>query len=362
MQQYYRYANSNKYGNRFRWRRLTRCLTTSAVGRCPEARKGFSSEGNIFAVSLTIRPILATVIANKKSIFLFLPFLPRCGFGKCAAGVRVSIELSNLAKRAGLRIRTKSGLLFGKPFVSESEKTLYRQIVRMPEDHGNHPAIVFHPRCLGGNPILCRPGTRDRSSLQDLLFYQTYLPPKAISQPKVIVDLGTNVGYTVAHFASLYPSARIIGVELDAGNFLLAQENTRWCTDRVTLINAAIWSSDGYVNFDGPGEDAFHVVGPAVADNTARSTTPARQSRSLTMATLIKDFDIARIDYLKMDIEGAEAEILLAADPSWLALVSAMKIELHDVDYDDFDKVLSAHGFRCYPDNRHPSCIVAVRD
>lgn len=253
-------------------------------------------------------------------------------------------------------------MLFGKPFISENEKTLYRQIVRMSEDSGDHPAIVFHPSCLGGNPILCRPGTRDRSSLQDLLFHQTYLPPKTISRPKVIVDLGANVGYTVAHFASFYPSARIIGVELDAGNFLLAQENTRWCNDRVTLINAAIWSSDGYVNFDGPGEDAFHVVGSAVADQGIPSPAPTRRARSLTMATLIKDFDLKRIDYLKMDIEGGEAEVILAADPSWLAMVDAMKIELHDVDYHDFDRALSAYGFRCYPDSRHPSCIVAVRD
>jgi FkbM family methyltransferase len=253
-------------------------------------------------------------------------------------------------------------MLFSDLFTSPAEKDRYRQIIKMPEDRGDYPAMVFHPSCLGGNPVFCRPGTRDRSSLQDLLFYQTYLPPKTISQPKVIVDLGANVGYTVAHFASVYPNARIVGVELDAGNFLLAQENTRWCKDRVTLINAAIWSSDGYVYFDGPGEDAFHVVGSAVADITAPSTTPARQSRSLTMATLIKDFDIARIDYLKMDIEGGEAEIILSADPSWLALVDAMKIELHDVDYDDFDRALSTRGFNCYPDSRHPSCIVAVRD
>ena len=112
-------------------------------------------------------------------------------------------------------------------------------------------------------------------------------------------------------------------------------------------------------NFDGPGEDAFHVVGSAVATKTA---TIARRARSVTMESLIKDFDIARIDYLKMDIEGGEAEIILAADPSWLALVDAMKIELHDLDFDDFDRALSTRGFNCYPDSRHPSCIVAVRD
>ena len=269
-------------------------------------------------------------------------------------------QFSSKAKRAALRIRRTRHLLFSELFTTPSEKSLYRQIATMPEDRGDHPAMVFHPRCLGDNSFLCRPGTRDRSSFQDLFFYQTYLPPKRTSQPKVIVDLGANIGYTVAHFAFLYPSARIIGVELDASNFLLAQQNTRWCKDRVTLINAAIWSSAGYVDFEGRGEDAFHVVGSAVATKTA--TTSARRARSVTMESLIKDFDIPRIDYLKMDIEGGEGEIILAADPSRLTLVDSMKIELHSVEHDDFHRVLSARGFHCYPDSRHPSCIVAVRD
>lgn len=252
-------------------------------------------------------------------------------------------------------------MLFGEPFITHPEKSLCRQIVAMPEDHVDHPIVTFHPKSLGGHPVLCRPGTRDKSSLEDFLFYQTYLPPKQIDPAKVIVDLGTNVGYTVAHFAFLYPGARIIGVELDADNFFLAQQNTRWCNDRVTLINAAIWSSDGYVDFEGPGADAYHVVGSAVATGSTTSESANRRVQSITMERLIKDFNIARIDYLKMDIEGAEAEIILTANPTWLDRVDAMKIELHDVDYNDFHQALTTHGFRCYPDGRHPSCIVAVR-
>jgi FkbM family methyltransferase len=274
----------------------------------------------------------------------------------------MSIELSNLAKRAGLRIRSKSGLLFGKPFISESEKTLYRKIVAMPEDHGNHPVVTFHPACLNGKGLLCRPGTRDRSSLIDLLFHQAYLPPKPLSNPKVIVDLGANVGYTVAHFAALYPTARIIGLEMDANNFMLAKQNTDWCKDGVTLINAAIWSSDGYVNFAGLGEDAFHVVGTANGSSDADESPTNRRVRSMSMETLMKELDIDRIDYLKMDIEGAEAELILRSNPTWLSRVNAMKVELHDLDYQDFHRTLTARGFRCYPDARQPWCIVAVRD
>ncbi len=274
----------------------------------------------------------------------------------------MSSQLSTLAKRVALRVRSKSGMLFGEPFTSQSEKGLYRQIIAMPEDHGNHPAVMFHPSCLGGKALLCRPGTRDRSSLEDLLFNRAYLPPKPLNNPKVIVDLGVNVGYTVAHFAVLYPAARIIGLELDTNNFMMAQQNTDWCKDRVTLINAAIWSSDGYVNFEGRGEDAFHVVASADAADDADNATTNRNARSISMETLMKDFDIDHIDYLKMDIEGGEAELILKADPAWLARVNAMKIELHHLEYDDFDRTLTSRGFRCYPDEVQPWCIVAVRE
>ena len=253
-------------------------------------------------------------------------------------------------------------MLFGEPFISQDEKSLYRQIVAMPEDHGNHPVVTFHPACLSGKGLLCRPGTRDRSSLNDLLFHQAYLPPKPLHNPKVIVDLGANVGYTVAHFAALYPTARIIGLELDANNFMMAQQNTDWCKDRVTLINAAIWSSDGYVNFEGIGEDAFHVVGAANGSGDADNAPTDRHVRSVSMETLMKNFEISQIDYLKMDIEGAEAELILRSNPAWLARVNAMKIELHDLEHDDFHRALTARGFRCYPDKRQPWCIVAVRD
>jgi FkbM family methyltransferase len=221
--------------------------------------------------------------------------------------------------------------------------------------------MVFHPKCLGGQPVLCRPGTRDKSSLEDLLFHQTYLPPMPLDDPKVIVDLGANVGYTLAHFAFLYPSARTIGLELDANNFLLARQNTKWCQDRVTLINAAIWSKDGYVTFEGLGEDAYHVVAPTARSDDTAAPAPDRRARSITMDTLINDFDISRIDYLKMDIEGGETELILSSNPTWLERVDAMKIELHRVEYRDFERALTARGFHCYPDARHPSCIVAVR-
>jgi FkbM family methyltransferase len=268
---------------------------------------------------------------------------------------------TNLIKRVGTKLRPALQLALSEPFVSSAEKDLYRKILATPESDAPHAALTLHPACLGGHPIVCRPGTRDKSSLEDLLFHQVYLPPRTLHNPRVILDLGSNVGYTVAHLAVLYPSARVVGVELDSENYALALCNIQPWRDRVTLINAAIWSSNGYVDFSGHGQDAYRVLSPEDGGAGQGAPPVRKQAKSVTVATLMRDLGLPRIDYVKMDIEGAEAELVLRADGAWMDKVDAMKIELHNLDYRDFDRALSARGFRCYQDAREWTCIVAVR-
>lgn len=52
----------------------------------------------------------------------------------------------------------------------------------------------------------------------------------------MIVDLGANLGITVADNARRYPEAQIIAVELDPENAELARRNTAPWADRVELL------------------------------------------------------------------------------------------------------------------------------
>jgi FkbM family methyltransferase len=260
-------------------------------------------------------------------------------------------RLASIARGAGV-------LLFQHPFTSASEMRQYCKVATTLRTHIKHPPVTFHPACLGGNPVLCRPGTTDRVSLADLLFHHYYLPPIPLCKPRYIVDLGSNIGYTVAHFAYLYPDARVIGLELDRANFEMAVINTTWCKERTALLNAAIWPTDGYVQFDGHEEDAYRVasmVGAPEASMLDRTV----QARS--MESIIEEFKIDRISYLKIDIEGGETELLLDSHASWLDIVDTLKIEIHGTNYAAFHETLGRHGFRCHKDRRHWSCMAAIR-
>ena len=224
--------------------------------------------------------------------------------------------------------------------------------------------IVLHPRALGGRPIYCRPGTTDWITLLSVFDDQYHLPPLQSNLLSCIVDLGANVGYTAAHFACIYPQARIIAVEMDFNNYEVAIKNVRHWQDRIMLINAAIWSANSEVTYDcDVPQDAYKIRANSFEpSNSTQAGGIMKIASAISMERLIEQFDIHRIDYLKVDIEGAEEELFLSSSPTWLTLVATLKVEIHrPQDIEKYLNVFAAAGFITYKDDHHWSTVVAFR-
>ena len=93
--------------------------------------------------------------------------------------------------------------------------------------------------------------------------------------------------------------------------------NVRPWADRCTVVNAAVWSADGPLRLHAERgrEFAAHV--------DRRGTI---EVRGLSLDTLLAPYDA--IDYLKVDIEGAEAEIF-TRNTAWARKVRCLKVEAH---------------------------------
>jgi FkbM family methyltransferase len=224
--------------------------------------------------------------------------------------------------------------------------------------------IALHPRALGGKTIYCRPGTTDWVTLRSVIEEQYHLPPVECNHLSCIVDLGANVGYTVAHFAYLYPDSRIIAVEMDQGNYELAKENILHWRERIMLIHAAIWSSNSEVAYDCDAlQDAYKIKANSSESHISTQTdNHLKVVSAMSMDRLIEQFNIKHIDYLKVDIEGAEKELFLSSSLDWLSRVTALKVEVHrPQDMDMYHKALVAAGFITYKDDHHWSTVVAFR-
>jgi len=217
----------------------------------------------------------------------------------------------------------------------------------------NKREISIRVMALAEHPLFCRCGTSDPWVLWDVFHHKYHLPPHEIPNGGFILDLGANVGYTAAHFAALYPTVRVLAVEMDEANARLAAKNTARFGDRCTIVHAAVWDDDTIIRYDGTSDQAFRIVPNG-------SSTCRRQCVARTIASLLRQYRVNCVDYLKMDIEGAEARVF-EASLDWASCVRSMKIELHPpAEYSVCAAALHKAGFDCWKDDRHPRTLLAI--
>lgn len=171
-------------------------------------------------------------------------------------------------------------------------------------------------------PLLwLRRGTSDWSVYEKVFIEKEY--QFAVTRtPKLIIDAGANVGMATAYFARLFPSAQIISLEPESGNFEIMRRNAE-SFPNVTPLKAALWKTRGKLTIRDVGlaEDGFMV------DDQGDDG----QVDSFTVTDLLQDFGngATSIDLLKIDIEGSEKEVFETAE-GWTALVDSIVVELHE--------------------------------
>jgi FkbM family methyltransferase len=145
--------------------------------------------------------------------------------------------------------------------------------------------------------------------------YGDFLP----AQPRLIVDAGANVGSATLWFRERLPDARVIAIEPNPHAFDRLRRNVGG-DPNVELVNAALSDTDGKAYFTcQPMTPVGHLEdhgGPGVVEVD-----------TLTLQTVRDRFaDSAQIDFLKLDVEGAEWRVL--AGP--LTNVATIAIEIHE--------------------------------
>ncbi len=141
--------------------------------------------------------------------------------------------------------------------------------------------------------------------------------------PKYIIDLGGNIGLTSAQLMYNYPEATIVSLEPDKDNLELLKVNA----PGVKGIQKAVWSSHTKLTINREFRDG---------QDWSIQTVPSQEGDSnkvdtITVDALMKEFDFPRIDFLKIDIEGAEVELLASEyQPDFLEKVVVIAIEIHD--------------------------------
>ncbi len=157
-----------------------------------------------------------------------------------------------------------------------------------------------------------------------------------------IIDCGANIGLSVLYFKRLYPQSVITAFEPDKSIFNILESNVlAFGFSDVELINKAVWNEDCPIRFVASGGVGGRIQ--KIQNNDKVSELPA---------TRLKNFLEHKVDFLKIDIEGAEFDVIDDCKES-LNNVSNIFIEYHseknrEQKLDDILKILKEAGFKYY--------------
>jgi FkbM family methyltransferase len=157
----------------------------------------------------------------------------------------------------------------------------------------------------------------------------------------VIFDCGANIGMSCLYFKRLFPRASIRAFEADPKIMRYLQENLQanGASD-VQCVRKAVWIDDRGVEFQSEGSDSGGI-------SKGTGTVKLESIRLKDELEAEK-----RVDLLKIDIEGAETEVLKDCQNS-LGNVRNLFVEYHSFnrgrqELDEVLRILSAAGFRYF--------------
>jgi FkbM family methyltransferase len=183
----------------------------------------------------------------------------------------------------------------------------------------------------------------------------TRLIKQRLGPGRTFVDVGANVGwYTLLAADAVGPTGRVVAIEASPTNFLLLQENvSNNRLKNVRLVNEAVWSTQAVLSlFQGPPHHSgISTVVPSFAERH-RGCKMAAQIRARPLPELLNRDEIATLRVLKIDVEGAEREVLLGLEHMLDSAPDDLEIflELNPTEY-DVDRLLlpiRRRGFRAW--------------
>ena len=162
-----------------------------------------------------------------------------------------------------------------------------------------------------------------------------------------VVDVGSHVGVFAIFAAEKASAGRVIAVEPILGNYELLEQNILLNSARnVVPLRAAISGKSGSVRMFLADQNIEHSIH---ADLIHKTTGQEMIVPGLSLADLMESQKITYVDFLKINCEGAEYDILLNCTDNTLRKIRRISLQYHDIDAqlnkDQLISFLRGNGF-----------------
>ncbi len=189
------------------------------------------------------------------------------------------------------------------------------------------PARKYHTVRLGSLRYQIRSNSPDLLTLREVVESHVYENAQfRIHSGDTVVDIGAHIGSFAIPAARKCSPGKLYAFEPARENFMLLKKNIS--LNRLTNIRAfrqAVSANNSLRSF-------YPIPGNATLGSLYQATNSTREKiRSISLRNIIDHFRLARIDFLKIDAEGSEYEILFNTPSAMFKKIGCISLEWHDL-------------------------------
>lgn len=182
--------------------------------------------------------------------------------------------------------------------------------------------------------------------IRDDYFYEgrslEYLKNNVLKQGMVIMDIGANIGNHTVFFAKKCQAAQVFSIEPQKDVFDILEKNVALNNlgSVCTTYNFALGKSSGRADI--------------VSRNRANcgGTKLAMSESGDIMISALDEMDLPHIDFMKIDVEGFEYDVLKGGEQLLKSMNPIFYIEIEDKNFNKVNALLNSYGYAT-TQNRH---------
>ena len=184
-------------------------------------------------------------------------------------------------------------------------------------------------------------------------------------QGDIVVDVGAHIGrYTIIASKRVGANGKVIAIEAHPGNYEMLNRNIKLNgLTNVTTLNYAVYSKESKIKLFLPDEKSNHTIYNTLISSKTKDEEKFVEVNANTLDNLIEQHRIshAEVNWIKIDVEGAELEVLKGAH----AILSNSKnttllIEVHNIEegknlYKPIMDLMEKYNFKIEYENTYVS-------
>ena len=161
-----------------------------------------------------------------------------------------------------------------------------------------------------------------------------------LHQDDVIFDIGANIGYITLLAATSAEAGKVYSFEPLPKTFERLAQNVGFNPhlDNITILNRAVSDENGHVILNS-FENLHH--GHSSISKLDRNDHVEYRVASTTIDNFVDEMNLQRLDFMKIDVEGAERLVFAGAKNTLANLEPTVLIEMNE-------ETANANGFQCH--------------